>query len=129
MILHRVDAATFLKLLALFRGFPLSVSTLVSGVDLDCGGHNPMLVTHGDTLVHVIYRSSAGLPECRFCPCSFSGVVSLTLRKRGHRKIISHSDGHSVVIGKTKKPVHSDMYRLKIVILPPWLEEGNHIQM
>ena len=35
-----------------------------------------------------------------FCPCPISGgVVSLTLRKRGHRKIISHSAGHSVVTG------------------------------
>ena len=51
----------------------------------------------------------AVLPKCRSCPCFFSGVVSLTLRKRGHRKIISHSDGHSVVIGKTKKPIHRDI--------------------
>ena len=44
----------------------------------------------------------AVLPKCRSCPCFFNGVVSLTPRKRGHRKIISHSDGRSVVIGKTK---------------------------
>ena len=35
-------------------------------------------------------------------------VVLLTLQKRGHRKIISHSAGHSVLTGvwATKKPVH-----------------------
>ena len=53
-------------------------------------------------------RRFAGLPECRFCipaPDSHRSVVSLTLRKRGHRKIISHSAGHSVVTGvrATKK--------------------------
>ena len=41
-------------------------------------------------------------------PAPSSGVVSLTLRKRGHRKIVSHSAGHSVVTDfwATKKPVH-----------------------
>jgi len=44
---------------------------------------------------------SAGLSECRFSiPAPIlGGVVSLTLRKRGRRKIISHSAGHSVVTG------------------------------
>lgn len=48
-------------------------------------------------------------PECRSCPVFFSGVVSLTLRKRGHRKIISHSDGHSVVNRQNKKPIHRNI--------------------
>jgi len=53
---------------------------------------------------------SAGLSECRFfvpAPIS-SGVVSLTLRKRGYRKIISHSAGYLVVTGiwAAKKPAH-----------------------
>ena len=30
-------------------------------------------------------------------------------RESCHRKIISHSDGHSVVIDKTKKPIHRDI--------------------
>lgn len=45
----------------------------------------------------------AVLPEYRSCLCFFSGVVSLTLRKWGHRKIISHSDGHSIVNRQNKK--------------------------
>ena len=46
----------------------------------------------------VVFRRSVWMSF--FCPCPISGgVVPLTLRKRGHRKIISHSAGHSVVTG------------------------------
>lgn len=47
-----------------------------------------------------------------FCP--YPGVspqrcFALSTHIRGLGKIISHSDGHSVVIGKTKKPIHRDI--------------------
>ena len=46
-------------------------------------------------------------------PAPSSGVVSLTLRKRGHRKIVSHSAGHSVVTGISgnKKSRYTNVYR------------------
>ena len=41
---------------------------------------------------------SAVLPECRSCPCFFSGVVSLAPSPLGGLgKIISHLDGHSII--------------------------------
>ena len=45
-------------------------------------------------------------PECCSCPCFSNGVVSLTLRKRSHRKIVSHSAGHSIFNRQNKKPIH-----------------------
>ena len=59
--------------------------------------HNPMLAITVDSRFPF-----AVSPECCSCPCFSNCVVSLTLRKRSHRKIVSHSDSHSVVIGKTK---------------------------
>ena len=67
-----------------------------------------LLATVCDTL-SAAYRLlfSAGLSECRFSvPAPIpGGVASLALRKRGHRKVISHSAGNSVVTGvwATKK--------------------------
>ena len=48
-------------------------------------------------------------PECCSCPCFSNGVVSLTLRKRSHRKIVSHSAGHSIFNRQNKKPIHRNI--------------------
>lgn len=54
----------------------------------------------------------AVLPECRFYlpALDFAKVLFRSaFRISCRRKIISHSDDHSVVIGKTKKPIHRDI--------------------
>ena len=46
------------------------------------------------------FVSFAAVPECRFsipAPESHRSVALLTLYRRGFRKVISHSDGHSVL--------------------------------
>ena len=60
------------------------------------------------TLMDTIFLSAV-LPECRSCPCFSVALFRSAFRESCHRKIISHSDGHSVVIGKTKKPIHRDI--------------------
>ena len=42
-------------------------------------------------------------------PAFSAALFRSAFRESCHRKIISHSDGHSVVIGKTKKPIHRDI--------------------
>ena len=82
-----------------FRGFPLSQSAPASGADWDCGCHNPMLaITVDNSFIFAV------LPECRSCP-RFSAALFCSY----HRKIISHSDGHSVVNRQNKKPIHRDI--------------------
>lgn len=73
-------------------------------MDLDCGGHNPMLAITVDSRFPF-----AVSPECCSCPCFSNGVVSLTLRKRSHRKIVSHSAGHSIFNRQNKKPIHRNI--------------------
>ena len=81
-----------------FMGVPLSEVRRLQCCGFGLWGHNPMLAITVDSRFPF-----AVSPECSSCPCFFSGVVSLPLRKRGHRKIISHSDGHSVVNRQNKK--------------------------
>ena len=92
------------------RRDPLSQSTRLQAVDWDCGGHNPMLVTVVDVVaVFSVYV----LPVCLnvvflFLPPSQAALLRSLSEKRGHRKVISHSAGNSVVTGvwATKKPAH-----------------------
>ena len=51
----------------------------------------------------------AVLPECRSCPCFSAALFRSAFRESCHRKIISHSDGHSVVNRQSKKPIHRDI--------------------
>lgn len=55
------------------------------------------------TLMDIVFLFAV-LPECRSCPC-FSAALFYSY----HRKIISHSDGHSVVNRQNKKPIHRDI--------------------
>lgn len=72
-------------------------------MDLDCGGHNPMLATLRD-----IIFLFAVLPECRSCPCFFSGVVSLCFpRKLSSQNHIPFRRSFSCN-RQNKKPIHRD---------------------
>ncbi len=74
------------------------------GLDWDNGCHNPMLAISVDSRFPF-----AVLPECCSCPCFFSGVFSLTLRKRSHRKNrIPFSRSFNCQSAK-KKPIHRNI--------------------
>lgn len=73
-------------------------------------------------LRYLIRRCFAGLPECSSCPRFRRRCPARSSDRKSHRKIISHSAGHSVVTGVlgNKKSRHTNVYRLiKRAEFPP----------
>ena len=84
-----------LRKIGVFRGVPLSEVRRPQGCGFGLWGHNPMLAIPADnSFIFAVFS------ECRFsipAPESHRSVALLTLYRRGFRKVISYSDGHSVV--------------------------------
>ena len=112
-----LTATVLLFCLSTIRGaYHLKNNRLLKSVGAETVNTVSLLATVCDTLSAAYgLLFSAGLSERHFSvPAPISGgVVLLTLRKIGCRKIISHSAGHSVVIGvwATKKSRHINVYR------------------